>query len=730
MPSSSFDDSSSNGSRDRNDGQSKPPDSIRNVRIPAQPASKRRSRKRKLAGFKGGHSRVERGTDAFDYEQKFSEDEPFKEMGPMARVWKTFLEEYAKFDADRVEDWRDALDVLLVFAGLFSAVVSTFVTQTSPNLQVDYNQVSAYMMYEMLHLQRAMMDGLPASSVVSSNITPTSPVRPSRTDAWVNVLWYTSLALSLTTALMAVLMKQWIHQYMAVPSGTPRDRSRIRQFRFENIEKWHVPLIIGLLPVLMHVALGVFFFGLILHVRSLNTPGAALVSVIAFIAFVAYFGTTFLPILRPDCPYKTYLTLYSYSISASLCTMSRQNRLCLWITRHLRAIRWSFPGQSNVTRDMASAETPPWTISLRDVEKLIVESMSDALEARALIGLYNISSNTSVQSIVLQAMSALPLELFSVIKTGIPDVAQRICMLVESMEYTAPDKQTAYERLYRVHIRIEPPIPEYEFVPPNVLTPSLTRAVRGPNTLSLLVSRKYPEHAIAFLRHHISLGSSSCQRFDVLVWARILQNALSTGVDWLDVGDNDSPVWSTVLPWLIQSHGCSEITMCDPICVGLVSLPLFIDGRHPEFGALNPNSFRLKVRTSPEFPSAYPVELRWIFTILLRPSIVEYLLLVLFPDTCSGEDYDGLPADILFNLALIQTRHVLLNSKTGSCDEPDEDEPLPIPRPQDGALIVTHKTPVAELLFFIREYVGLIYEDWAELSDNIAPAYSRPPTMP
>ncbi len=33
----------------------------------------------------------------------------------MARVWKTFLEEYAKFDADRVEDWRDALDVLLVF---------------------------------------------------------------------------------------------------------------------------------------------------------------------------------------------------------------------------------------------------------------------------------------------------------------------------------------------------------------------------------------------------------------------------------------------------------------------------------------------------------------------------------------------------------------------------------------------------------------------------------------
>ncbi|KAF8871906.1 hypothetical protein CPB85DRAFT_1194173, partial [Mucidula mucida] len=124
-------------------------------------------------------------------------------------VWKTFLEEYAKFDSERVEDWRDALDVLLVFAGLFSAVVSTFVTQTSPNLQVDYNQVTAYIVYDMLRLQRAMMDGLPSDSITSSGITPTSPVHASRTDAWVNVLWFTSLALSLTTALMAVLVKQW-----------------------------------------------------------------------------------------------------------------------------------------------------------------------------------------------------------------------------------------------------------------------------------------------------------------------------------------------------------------------------------------------------------------------------------------------------------------------------------------------------------------------------------------
>ncbi len=84
------------------------------------------------------------GSDPFDYEQKFPEDKQQEEMGPTARVWRTYLEECAPFDIEMVEGWRDGLDVLLVFvstitqklitpssieekAGLFSAVVTTFV---------------------------------------------------------------------------------------------------------------------------------------------------------------------------------------------------------------------------------------------------------------------------------------------------------------------------------------------------------------------------------------------------------------------------------------------------------------------------------------------------------------------------------------------------------------------------------------------------------------------------
>ncbi|KAF9024508.1 hypothetical protein BDZ89DRAFT_120003 [Hymenopellis radicata] len=119
--------------------------------------------------------RVEKGIDPYDYEQKFLEDEKFKEMGPMARVWKTFLQEYSKFDSDMVEDWRDALDVLLVFAGLFSAVVSTFVAQSAQTLQVDFSEVTANLMFEVIHLQRAMLNGATSDEgIAHSALSPTT----------------------------------------------------------------------------------------------------------------------------------------------------------------------------------------------------------------------------------------------------------------------------------------------------------------------------------------------------------------------------------------------------------------------------------------------------------------------------------------------------------------------------------------------------------------------------
>ncbi len=81
------------------------------------------------------------------------------------------MDESTNHDVRMVGESRDSVDVLLVFvsvellspflslttfqAGLFSAVVSAFVSQTYQSLQADYAQVSASLLFEMVLIQRA-----------------------------------------------------------------------------------------------------------------------------------------------------------------------------------------------------------------------------------------------------------------------------------------------------------------------------------------------------------------------------------------------------------------------------------------------------------------------------------------------------------------------------------------------------------------------------------------------
>ncbi|KAF9017769.1 hypothetical protein BDZ89DRAFT_913992, partial [Hymenopellis radicata] len=79
-----------------------------------------------------------------------------------SRFFKTYMDESTKFDVDMVENWRDGLDMLLVFAALFSAVVTTFVVQTCQSLRVDYAQVTATLILRLIDVEVAISQGVPA----------------------------------------------------------------------------------------------------------------------------------------------------------------------------------------------------------------------------------------------------------------------------------------------------------------------------------------------------------------------------------------------------------------------------------------------------------------------------------------------------------------------------------------------------------------------------------------
>ncbi|PBK89173.1 hypothetical protein ARMGADRAFT_996346 [Armillaria gallica] len=248
------------------------------------------------------------GNDPFNYEDKYPEDRIYEETAPNARVWRTYVDESTNYDARTVGESRDSVDVLLVFAGLFSAVVTTFIAQTSQSLQADYTQVSAAMLFEMVLIQRAPANGSSLDNVPVSSFNPYTRFIPATTDVWVNGLWFTSLSFSLSTALVAVLVKQWLHHYLALPSRTPQGRSHVRQFRYGGFQRWHVLIIIGLLPVLMYLALGIFFVGLVIFLVPLRPGLSWIIGIGTVAAYATYLITIFLPILYPQCPYRTPLS--------------------------------------------------------------------------------------------------------------------------------------------------------------------------------------------------------------------------------------------------------------------------------------------------------------------------------------------------------------------------------------------------------------------------------------
>ncbi|KAK0493132.1 hypothetical protein EDD18DRAFT_1289637 [Armillaria luteobubalina] len=345
------------------------------------------------------------GNDPFNYEEKYPEDKIYEETAPNARVWRTYVDESKIHDARMVGESRDRVDVLLVFAGLFSAVVTTFVSQTSQSLQADYAQISASLLFEMVLIQRAITNGSSLDNIPVSSLNPYTKFTPATTDVWVNGLWFTSLSLSRATALVAVLVKQWLHHYLALPSGTPREQSHVRQFRYGGFQKWHVLVIIGLLPVLMHLALGIFFVGLTVFLAPLRPGLSWVIGTGTVVTYVMYLITIFLSILYPQCSYRTPLSDLAYF---PYCYITQD-----LFFKHLRPffiqeVQW--PGFSH---DEPGAKIS----SLDDLERGVVQDESATLSVEALHWLFSSSSNPTVHGFVIQSIGGLPLSARAAVRT-------------------------------------------------------------------------------------------------------------------------------------------------------------------------------------------------------------------------------------------------------------------------------------------------------------------------
>jgi hypothetical protein len=166
---------------------------------------------------------------------------------------------------------------------------------------------------------------------------PTSPppFSPPNYAVWVNALWFLSLAISLTCALLATFLQQWARRYLKITHSrySLHKRARIRAFFAEGVEKCLLPWAVDILPTLLHISLFLFFAGLAVFLSNVNITIFKLVLSWIGICTALYGCITLMPILRHDSPYYTSLSSSAWNIVIGLaCIVSLVSWILLYFT--------------------------------------------------------------------------------------------------------------------------------------------------------------------------------------------------------------------------------------------------------------------------------------------------------------------------------------------------------------------------------------------------------------
>ena len=195
-------------------------------------------------------------------------------------------------------------------AGLFSAVLTAFLIDSKQNLKAKPEDKMEYYFQQnnalLDQISRQISSIAPQLSIPSTPPAPFPDFSPSSSDIRVNVFWFMSLIFSLSAALIATLVQQWVRDYMHVfhRYSDPLKRARLRQYLVEGLGRSYMLVGAEAVPGLLHVSLFLFFLGLCDFIFNINTEVALSTATPIAIIGLLYIFTTVAPVINPQWPYR------------------------------------------------------------------------------------------------------------------------------------------------------------------------------------------------------------------------------------------------------------------------------------------------------------------------------------------------------------------------------------------------------------------------------------------
>ncbi|KAG8969027.1 hypothetical protein FRC03_004701, partial [Tulasnella sp. 419] len=239
--------------------------------------------------------------------RKLSENAPRQQAEPPLSTiddhdlfWATYDKAAGAFDQELLDGWNKSLDILLIFAGLFSAVNTAFIVESYKGLQPDPTE-TANMLLRLLLIHRNDDVAFSTEDLNSSAPLPSA--------ISVNSIFFSSLSFSLTAAFGAVTAKQWLNEYSNAGSiKALHAQGRERQAKFKGLKSWHFRFIMESLPMLLQFSLFLFFMGVVRFLWDLQRSVAIVQLVLSVAGLAIYVATIVIGVMDPTSPFQTPLT--------------------------------------------------------------------------------------------------------------------------------------------------------------------------------------------------------------------------------------------------------------------------------------------------------------------------------------------------------------------------------------------------------------------------------------
>ncbi|KAI0297816.1 hypothetical protein B0F90DRAFT_1926803 [Multifurca ochricompacta] len=215
--------------------------------------------------------------------------------------WSEWMKQADEYDERMTKIWKENADGILVFTGLFSAISTAAIIESYKRLSPDSGDQTTSLLVDLSQQVSGSENGTQVPPF------PIPPFSPSFFFVTCNIMWLLSLALSISSALAAMLLKKYARRYMTLSRMVDKheDQAKVRSFLFFGAQRYYMHFAFEVPPVLLHFSVFFFGLGLLFFFYPISKPAFYYLAISEGILSLAYVLLTVAPWFDRTCPFNT-----------------------------------------------------------------------------------------------------------------------------------------------------------------------------------------------------------------------------------------------------------------------------------------------------------------------------------------------------------------------------------------------------------------------------------------